>query len=36
MVPFKTKSDPNNTSQRTRLHESFQNFLAEHAPKPLA
>ena len=31
---FKTKSDQNNTSKRTRLHQSFQNFLGEHAPEP--
>ena len=34
MVPFKTKSDQNNTSKRTRFHQSFQNFLGEHAPEP--
>ena len=34
MVPFKTKSDQNNTSNRTRFHQSFQNFLGEHAPEP--
>ena len=35
MVPFKTKSDQNNTSKRTRFHQSFQNFLSEHAPEHL-
>ena len=34
MVLFKTKSDQNNTSKRTRLHRSFQNFLGEHASEP--
>ena len=31
MLFFKTKFDQNNTSKRTRLHQSFQNFLEEHA-----
>ena len=31
---FKTKFDQNNTSKRTRLHQSFQNFLREHASEP--
>ena len=34
MVPFKTKSDQNNTSKRTRILQSFQNFHGEHAPEP--
>ena len=33
MVLFMTKSDQNNTSKRTRLYQSFQNFPGEHAPK---
>ena len=28
---FKTKSDQNNTSKHTRLHQSFQNFLQSRA-----
>ena len=34
MVLFKTKSDQNITSKWTRLHQSFQNFLGEHAYEP--
>ena len=36
MVLFKTKSDQNNTSKRTRLHQLFQNFLGDHASEPNA
>ena len=31
MVFFKTKSDKNNTSKRTRLHQLYQNSFVEHA-----
>ena len=31
MVLFKTSYDQNNTSKRTRLHQSFQNY---HVPEP--
>ena len=34
MVLFKTEFGQNNTSKRTRLHQSFKNFLGEHAPEP--
>ena len=29
-----TESDQNNTSKRTKLHQSFKNFLGEHVPQP--
>ena len=34
MILFKTRSDQNNTSKRTRLHQSFQNLLGGYAPEP--
>ena len=33
---FKTKSDQNYTSKRTRLHQLFQNFLGSMHPNPKA
>ena len=34
MVLIKTKFDHNNTSKRTRLHQTLKNCLREHAPEP--
>ena len=34
MIIFKSRSDQNNTSKRTRLHETFQNLLGGYAPEP--
>ena len=34
MVHFKTKSDQNNTSKRTRLPQSFKKKFGEHALEP--
>ena len=34
MVHFRTKSDQNNTSKRTRLPQSLKHFLGEHALEP--